>query len=234
MTAHVLEAIGEGGDGVAAPNTQAMVKTLLRRAQRKLVLKAPWTINRKSVEIALPAGDTSFEIPDGSTPGGIKRIAAKRATSPQDMWDLEGGITTDDRSAWLNNPSFDASTNSPSKYQFANGVAEVGPACTQAITLRVEYELGVAVLVEEGDRPNCDSTALEMAAELAFRNARGGDFRAGIAELKDDFIDYLEELKPRQGTPRTIQIGRRADIADPARRRDPIRQRHWAYRNIRP
>ena len=234
MTAHVLEAIGEGGDGVAAPNTQATIKSLLRRSQATMLLEAPWTINKRSVEIELPAGETSFEVPDGATFGSIRRIAAMRSDDPQDTWDLEGGISTADRSAWLSNPTLGAETNNPCKYEFTDGMIEVGPACSDDITIRVDYEVGVAVLVDEGDRPNCDSTALEMMAEIAFRNARGGDFRQGIPAVAASLSRYMDLLRPRQGTPRTIQIGRKADILDPARRRSYTNQRHWADRNRRP
>ena len=234
MTAHILEAVGEGGEGVAAPNTVAMVQALIRRNQKSLVLECPWTINRLSAEVELPAGQTEFEVPDGMDFGGFKRIAAMRADNPQDMWDLIPGITTDDRAAWLNNPSFDAASNCPYKYQFTDGMVEVGPACTQAITIRVEYESAASPLEDDGDRPQCDGTAREMRTEIAYRNARGGDLRAGIPAVAGALAIYLKELKPRQGTKRTIQIGRKADILDPARRRGNVGQRHWAYRNVRP
>lgn len=217
MTTQVLEAIGEGGEGVAAPNTVAMVQSLLRRHQTILVKEAPWTINRQRIPISLPAGETFIDFPDGWDADDVGVISAERASNPQDQWDLDPTITTDDRSAW-NNATFQAISYSPSKYDFTNGQIEVGPACTDDITIYIQGHTGKASLVEDDDIPNCDSTLLVMRAEVAFRNARGGDFRAALPRLIKEADDYLSDLKPKQGLARTIVMGQKHYVLDPARK----------------
>ncbi len=234
MTTHILEAIGEGGEGVAAPNTVAMVQSLLRRHQTILVKEAPWTINRQRIPISLPAGETVIDFPDGWDADDIGLITAQRTDTPQDMWDLSPTITTDDRAAWLN-ASFNAISYNPYKYDFLNSQIEVGPACTDDITIYIQGHTGKASLVEEDDIPNCDSTILEMRAEVAFRNARGGDFRAALPRLIKEADDYLDDLKPKQSLGRTVVMGQAHYELDPARKTWPLRdQRPWWLADRRP
>lgn len=234
MTAAVLDAVGEGGTGVAAPGTQAMVQSLIRRAQAQVQDEAEWTISRVTTTANLPAGEMTIEWPDDSQPGNIMGITAQRATSPQFIWDLIAGISTDDRSAWINSGAASAYAYSPTKFEYLNGMIEVGPACTQDITLTITYGLGSAILVSEGDRPNCDGLAIIMQAEILFRNARGGDFRAAIPKLQADYQKRLMAQKSRQGTGKQFVPGEAWNLTDPARRGDGRRQRHWMYRDVRP
>ncbi len=234
MTATVLDGVGEGGNDVAAPNTEAMVQSLIRRAQALIQDKAEWTISRVTGDFSLPAGATTFDWPDNTQPGNIHFIRAKRTLNPQYAWDLIAGITTLDRSMWLNIAALNAFSYSPSKYDYLNGLIEVGPACTEAVTLTVEYGLGVAVLRAPQDRPNCDGLAITLLAEIFFRNARGGDFRNAIPQLETALSDRLESQRPRQGPKQATVIGRRWNMEDPARRWDDRRQRHWLWRDVRP
>ncbi len=234
MIVDVLEGIGEGGTGVASAADRSMVAGQLRRAQTLIRQEANWTINRVSTEVALPAGETAIDWPDDTGPGEIERIAAHITTNPQYEWDLVGGISTDDRSLWLNR-SFSPSTFCPYKYDIRDEVIEVGPASTQDTTLRLEYLLGDEQLTDPGSRPRCDSTAVAMRAEILVRNIRGGDFREGIPLLEATLARYLDLIKPKQGgAKRAIQPGRAWADNDPARRGNLSGQRHWAFRNRRP
>jgi hypothetical protein len=233
ITSQILEAIGEGGDGVAAPNTISMIHSLIQRHQTLLVNECPWTINRTRIEVELAANVTILDFPDGWEPGGIGTISVRRATNPQDEWTLVAGITADDRASWISGV-LSANSYSPSNYTILDGSIEVGPACSEAVTIFIEGRVGKASMVEEDDRPNCDSTALAMKAEIAYRNARGGDFRNAIPVLMNDLRDYLSQLKPKQGVKRLIVPGSQFFANDPARRCDPMRSRHWSVRDIRP
>jgi len=233
ITSTILTAIGEGGEGVAAPATVAMVQELIRRHQSILVKDAPWTINRTRVAVELPANQTIVDWPDNFEPGSIELVTARKASDAQYEWDLSAGITSLDRSAWIT-AALSSTSYVPNKYDFLDGNIEVGPACTEDITLYFQGMIGKASLVEEGDRPNCDSIALALKAEIAFRNARGGDFRNAIPLLVKEYDDYVALLKPQQGNRRSIVIGRSWDINDPARRSDNTQQRHWMFRNSRP
>ena len=233
MTSTILTAIGEGGEGVAAPATVAMVQELIRRHQSILVKDAPWTINRTRVAVELPANQTIVDWPDAFEPGSIELVSARKATDAQYEWTLESGITAYDRSIWINAANTSVSFV-PNKYDFLDGAIEVGPLCTEAITLYFQGMIGKASLVEDGDRPNCDSIALALKTEIAFRNARGGDFRNAIPVLMREYDDYIGLLKPQQGNRRSIVMGRSWDINDPARRTDFHNQRHWMFRNSRP
>ncbi len=234
MAAEILEAIGEGGEGVAAPNTVQMVKSLLKRHQTILVKEAPWTINRQRLPISLLAGETVIDFPDGWDADDIGIVSAQRASNPQDIWDLSPTITTADRSAWLNH-AFNAVSYNPYKYDFLAGQIEVGPACTEDITIYIQGHTGKASLVEDDDRPNCDSTLLAMRAEVAFRNARGGDFRAAMPRLIKEADDYRDDLKPKQGLSRTVVMGQGHYELDPARKQWPtLTARPWWLATMRP
>lgn len=234
MTAAVLDAVGDGGNDVANPAQVAMVKSLIRRAQAQVQDEAEWVISRFTTVVSLPAGSTSIEWPDNTEPGNIQFIRAQRADSPQFIWDLQAGISTADRSLWLSAGGLSAYAYSPIKYEYLNGVIEVGPACTQDITLTIEYGIGVATLVADDDRPNCDGLAIVLQAEILYRNARGGDFRSAIPKLQDDYRRRLMAQKARQGTSQTFSPGEAWDLTDPARRGDGRMQRPWWLRDSRP
>lgn len=236
MTGDVLSAVGEGGTGVASAATEAMVQYFIKRAQVQIQDKYPWTVAYNSLVVNLPAGDTSIEWPDDSEPGNIHTISAQRADSPQFIWDLEAGITTDDRSIWLNAAQQNAFSYAPSRYAYLNGVIELGPACTQDITLTIYYEFGPAVMVSPGDRPRCDGLSVVMQAEILFRNHRGGDFRNALPKLEADFRERIATIRSKQMTPETFVLGDKWDVLDPARRRsnERTRQRPWWLRDVRP
>lgn len=230
----VLSAIGEGEEGVASIATRSMVEDQVRRAQTLVRQEANWTINRVSVDITLPSGDTSIDWPDDTGPGEIERVSATIATNPKDQWDIIAGITTDDRALWLMG-NFPIATYTPYKYDISNGVIELGPASSVDTIIRLDYLLGDDQLVDPGSRPRCDSTAVAMKAEMLVRNIRGGEFRAGIPILMKEYKDYLDRIKPKQGgARRVIQPGSEWDVNDPARRRNLGVQRHWAFRDRRP
>ena len=234
MTADVLSAVGEGGDGVASAATEAMVQSLIRRANKQVQDDSGWTISRFTVTVNLPANETTFDWPDDSEPGNINFIKAQRASDAQYIWDLVAGITTMDRSQWLNTAALNAYSYAPSKYDFLNGVIEVGPPCVEDITLTIEAQTGPALLIDPGDRPNCDALAIVMQAEILFRNARGGDFRAAIPKLESDYRKWVITQKAKQGTKQAFVPGRRWNLEDPARRWDDRPQRHWMWRDVRP
>lgn len=235
MTQDVLAACGEGGTGVASASTLATVESFIRRAQKQIQDEAPWTIAYVTETVSLLAGELEIEFPDGSEPGLIHLIRAERADSPQYAWNLEAGITTDDRSLWLNISPQTVPFYAPSRYLYINGMIEVGPASAVDINLTLQYELGAAVMVEPGDRPNCDGLAVVMQAEILFRNARGGDFRAAIPKLQADLAQRIMRQKAKQMAPESFTPGDNWNIADPARRGwDNARQRHWMWRDVRP
>ncbi len=240
ITSEVLAAIAEGGTGVASANTIAQVEVMARRAQATLYQQAVWTINRVRQSVVLAGssvvtGTQTIDWPDSILPGHITRVTATRVSDPRYEWSLEAGISPEDRSVW-NFGGFQPSTMTPYKWDILNGLIELGPVNKSDVNIWMQGDAAPSKLMKPDDRPGCDGEAVIRLTEILLRNAMGGDYRAGISALKDEYQTYLDSIKPRQGTARAIVPGSVWAVDDPARPSNWVtsRQRHWLWRSRRP
>jgi hypothetical protein len=240
IVAEVLSAIGEGGTGVATPATVTQCQTMARRAQKRLYHTAAWTINRTRFSQVLAGSSTivgtqSIDWPDQILPGHIVRIDATKVADPRQEWTLEAGITPDDRSTW-NFGGFSTNTFTPYKWDTHDGLIELGPVNKADVNIIIEGDSAPSALRVENDRPGCDGEAVIRLTEILLRNSLGGDYRAGLPALQSEFLAYLEDIKPKQGSGKPIVVGAEWAIDDPARPSNwtTTRQRHWMWRSRRP
>lgn len=234
LTSELLTLVGQGGNGVASASMSARAEAAIRRAQKLVNLEADWTINRRRLAVALDADATEIDWPDDTLPGSIQRISAVRDSDNKYEWELAGGITPADRTSW-NYGGFSTLQDVPFKYSYHDGVIEVGPASSSAVTLYVAYVVGPSDLVSPDDRPNCDGEAVLRKAEIVLRNQLGGTYREALPACIAEYERYIKLLRPRQGEEDMIAIGSDWAFQDMARRtqRDN-QQRHWAFRTRRP
>ncbi len=234
LTGELLTLVGQGGLGVASAALEARAQATIRRAQKLVNLEANWTINRRRLAIALDANATEFDWPDDTAPGYVESITARKTADNKYEWNLTGGITAEDRTSWAYG-GFSTVVDVPFKYSYHDGIIEVGPASSSAVTLFMTYVLGAASMVSPGDRPNCDAEAVLLRAEIVLRNQLGGSYREAIPECEVGYQRYLGLIKVRQGEDDMLVIGADWAFQDMARRtmRDN-QQRHWAFRTRRP
>lgn len=233
LSSELLNLIGQGGTGVADPATQARARAAIRRGQAIVIQECPWTINRKRVGIALAALATTFNWPDDTEPGFIHRVSAVRSTNLLYEWDLSPGIDSDDRTSWAYG-GFSTLQDTPFKYDIHDDTWEVGPACSDAVTIYLLYDVGRSVLTDDGDRPNCDGEAVLLQAEMVLRNQLGGTYREAVPLCAANYQKYMDRIKAKQGVPQTFVPGSTWIAEDMSRRVNMNTQRHWAWRTRRP
>lgn len=234
LTSELLTLVGQGGNGVASAAMNSRAEGAIRRAQKVVCLEAGWTINRRRLAVALDASAITVDWPDDTAPGYIESVSAVRNSSNKYEWELQGGITPADRTSW-NYGGFSTLQDVPFKYSFHDGVIEVGPASSSAVTLYIAYVVGAADLVNPDDRPNCDGEAVLRKAEVILRNQLGGSYRDALAGCEAEYRRYIDLIRPRQGEEDTMNIGSEWAFDDMSRRNQrPTEQRHWAFRTRRP
>lgn len=233
LTSELLTLIGQGGLGVANAQLSSRAEAAIRRAQQIVNIEAAWTINRKRAAIALLAGETEYEWPDDTQPGDILRVSAVRDANDKYEWDLEAGISSADRTSW-NYGGFSTLQDVPFKYDFHDGVIEVGPASAGDVTIYMLYTLGANRMVDPSDRPSCDAEAVLRKAECVLRNDLGGEYREAVAQCEREYERYLGLIKPKQGNGATMVPGAEWAFEDMSRRSRLTEQRHWAFRTRRP
>lgn len=240
IVAEVLNALGEGGSGVASAGTTVQCQTMARRAQAKLYQEAAWVINRIRFSTVLTGstqitGTQTIDWPDNVPVGHITRVSATRVSDPRIEWQIHAGITSDDRSTW-NFGGFSPSTFTPFKYDFLNGQIELGPVNEADVNIYVQADQMPSPLKVENDRASVDGEAIIRLTEILLRNAIGGEYRQAVPALMSEYSEYLDSIKPKQGSGRTIVPGSQWAIDDPARPSNWVttRQRHWMWRDRRP
>jgi hypothetical protein len=216
------------GESSPSSDTLALVVSFLDRADRELYEDAEWSHLRVRTTRVLPALATVLEVPDDLNTGHLYEVQAYDATKPTVIWDLEGGIDSDDRATWALNVSL-ATVYAPCKYQLVNGVIEVGPAPQVDITIVFAYTAAPPAIRDENARLSCEPECVMQAAEILYRNHLQGAFAMAIPVLKMALNRHQENIKRKQGgvmraawTP-----GEKSELIDRAAKRFPRWLGRW-------
>lgn len=166
--------------------------------QHLLYRRAGWCRLVQTLDVTLTTSVVDYDIPQGTTPGMIHRIAVRNTDNKwfpltyDDAVELENYDTT--------------ATSMPRWWQILNDQLHLAPYpdATQWPELRIWYSSRPADLVNDSDRPVVDAEALIRATTILHKEylGIGGDQTLARKELEQ----YLRDLRSDSSPGRSIRL----------------------------
>ncbi len=182
--------LNTGGD--RGSRALKLVQSQIRRAQRELVVKAPWLRLLGSVTINLVTGQTVYDFPDEMDPGKYADLYIRNATS------LAYFPLTPDPSQRQRNALGNANASRAFYYWFNDGALNITPApdITGWDQLRIDGYLRESALVNNTDLVSVDFEALVQRTELFVRPRIG---QVVTPDMTSSHLAYVREVRALQG-----------------------------------
>lgn len=181
--------LNTGGD--RGSRALKLVDSMIRRAQRELVVSAPWLQLSASLTITLVSGQSAYDFPDPMDPGRYFEVFVRNTTS------LKFSPLQPDPSQCQRNALADANASRPFWYWFNDGQLFITPSPdpTYWDQIRLDGYLREGDLIDDEALISVDFEALVQRAELFLRPRVG---QLVTQDMKDSHLAYVRNVRGLQ------------------------------------
>jgi hypothetical protein len=201
----VLGRLGFTEQGTAVLRNVNLVDSWIRKGMRKLVHKAEWSSMFLELQIPLIVGQDRYDFPDETAIGQIQAFWVHDTNNRP--WPMSGGLRWQDLEGDPSDETLRVKTGQPERWGIIDREIRIYPGPTETWTLlNMQYVARLPKLIEDTESLPFDSELIIRQAVLYGMVHYG---MPGISEEKQDFNDYLTDIRKQQREGRVFTVGGR-------------------------